>query len=91
VAWAELGAVRLACELLDSPAPEGTVVVHDELTVGPHRVSWWVEPDADGEVVHAEDTPDGLARALAWVADRWADRHLFAALLEDPTAATLLR
>jgi hypothetical protein len=86
VAWAELGAVRLACELLDTEPPAGTVVVHDELHVGPHHVTWWV----DGQTVHAEDTPDGLARALAWVTDRWPDRHLFAALLDDPSAATLL-
>jgi hypothetical protein len=26
----------------------------------------------------------GLARALAWATDRWADRHMLAALLDDP-------
>ncbi|GAA0639746.1 molecular chaperone Hsp90 [Kutzneria viridogrisea] len=91
VAWADLGAVVAASELLDRPVPEGLVVVHDELSVrrggAEHRVTWWVTEDG---VVHAEDSPAGLSRALAWAVDRWGDRHLLAALLDDPTAATYL-
>jgi hypothetical protein len=86
VAWRELGAVVLACSLLDAPVPAGSVVVHDELVVAGLRVPWWV---ADG-VVHAEDSPDGLARALAWAADRWPDRWQLAAILNDPTPGTAL-
>jgi hypothetical protein len=51
-------------------------------------VHWWV--DGTGGV-HAERTPDGLARALAWAAGHWTDRFAFAALLADPEATTLLR
>jgi hypothetical protein len=86
VAWAELGAVRLACSLLDTPVPTGSVVVHDELVVADTRVPWWV----DGALVHAEDSPEGLARALAWATDRWPDRWELAAVLDDPTPDTAL-
>jgi hypothetical protein len=86
VEWRDLGAVRLACELLEVALPDGVVVVHDSLLVDGQRVEWWM---ADG-VPHAADTPEGLARALAWVCGRWEDRHTFAALISDPTAATLL-
>ncbi|GGU46058.1 sacsin N-terminal ATP-binding-like domain-containing protein [Lentzea flava] len=86
VQWHDLGAVRMACELLEVALPDGVVVVHDQLLVDGHRVEWWM---ADG-VPHAADTPEGLARALAWVTQRWEDRHTFAALITDPTAATLL-
>jgi hypothetical protein len=90
VDWRELGAVRVACELLDVPLPEGGVVVHDQLVLASggveHEVPWWM---VDG-VPHATDTPEGLARALARVSGRWADRHAFAALIADPTPAVLL-
>ncbi|WP_112270249.1 sacsin N-terminal ATP-binding-like domain-containing protein [Lentzea terrae] len=86
VSWRDLGAVRMACELLEVALPDGVVVVHDSLVVDGQRVEWWM---ADG-VPHAADTPEGLARALAWVTERWEDRHTFAALITDPTAATLL-
>lgn len=86
VAWAELGAVRLACALLDLPVPDGTVLVHDELAVGGTRVAWWV---SDG-LLHAEDSPEGLARALAWTTGRWADRWRLAALIADPSPTTAL-
>ncbi|WP_199441164.1 sacsin N-terminal ATP-binding-like domain-containing protein [Umezawaea beigongshangensis] len=91
VSWQDLGAVRVACELLDVPLPEGGVVVHDRLVVVDgggveHEVPWWT---ADG-VPHAADTPEGLARALAWTSGRWAERHAFAALVAEPTPAVLL-
>ncbi|GLZ34329.1 molecular chaperone Hsp90 [Lentzea sp. NBRC 105346] len=86
VPWSELGAVRVACELLEVELPDGVVVVHDSLVVNGSEVPWWM---VDG-VPHAEDTPEGLARALAWTTGRWADRHTFAALITDPTAAVLL-
>jgi hypothetical protein len=91
VSWSDLGAVVAASELLDRPVPDGLVVVYDELAVRRgdtrYHVAWWVTEDG---VVHAEDTPAGLSRALAWAVDRWHDRHLLAALLDDPTAATYL-
>ncbi|MBB5956520.1 hypothetical protein FHS29_003106 [Saccharothrix tamanrassetensis] len=90
VVWAELGAVRLACDLLGVDLPTTPVIVHDNLTVTSegedHEVSWWV---ADG-IPHASDTPEGLARALAWATNRWPDRHTFAALITDPTPTVLL-
>jgi hypothetical protein len=87
VAWADLGAVRLACALIGETVPEGDVWVHEELVVEDRRVTWWVDGHDD---LHAEDTPEGLARALAWALDRWPDRWQLTALLADPTPATAL-
>ena len=80
VRWADLGAVVEACDLADLDVPPGGPIVHSGLFVGDRRVPWWV----DGDIVHCEDTTEGLARALAWTTGRWADRHLLAALLDDP-------
>jgi hypothetical protein len=86
VRWADLGAVVDACDLAGIPVPPGGPRVHHRLAVRvdevEHEVTWWVE---DG-VPHCLDSTAGLARALAWAADRWADRHLLAALLDDPDA-----
>ncbi|QBI52273.1 sacsin N-terminal ATP-binding-like domain-containing protein [Streptomonospora litoralis] len=61
--------------------PGGTLtyVHHEELTVDGTVVEW----HCDGKTAHAA-TPDGLARALCWLADRWSSRHLVAAVLRDP-------
>ncbi|HEX3779938.1 MAG TPA: hypothetical protein VHX38_09730 [Pseudonocardiaceae bacterium] len=93
VEWSELGAIRLACSLLGVEVPAGTVIVMDELVVDGQRVDWWVVEHGEfaGDTVYAEDSAEGLARALAWVLDRWADRWLLAGLLTDPTAGTALR
>ncbi|HVV20087.1 MAG TPA: hypothetical protein VHF06_11675, partial [Pseudonocardiaceae bacterium] len=87
VAWADLGAVVLACDLVGEDVPTGTVRVHDELVVADRRVEWWVTPDE----VHTEDTPEGMGRALAWTLNRWPARWQLAALLADPTPDTALR
>jgi hypothetical protein len=85
VAWSDLGAVAAACELLGVAVPDGGPMVHDKLVIrcstGDHPASWWVR---DG-IAHCEDTPQALARALAWTTDRWPDRHTLAELIEDPT------
>ncbi|HEY0452277.1 sacsin N-terminal ATP-binding-like domain-containing protein [Actinophytocola sp.] len=82
--WADLGAVVDACDLAGLTVPGGGPLVHHQLTVRiglvDHEVPWWV----DGGVLHCEDSTAGLARALAWATDRWADRHTFAALFDDP-------
>ncbi len=84
VRWAELGAVVDACDLAGLPVPPGGPRVHHRLIVriglAEHEVTWWVE----GGVAHCVDSTAGLARALAWATGRWADRHLLAALLDDP-------
>ncbi len=84
VRWTDLGAVVDACGLAGFGVPPGGARVHDRLTVRigliEHEVPWWVD---DG-VLHCADSTAGLARALAWAADRWTDRHLLAALLDDP-------
>ncbi|MCP2169283.1 sacsin N-terminal ATP-binding-like domain-containing protein [Goodfellowiella coeruleoviolacea] len=106
VHWRDLSAVGLACDLLGVPVPDAMVTVHEELAVQltaggdtadtapasgdadeEFQVSWWVTPDGH---THAEDSPEGLARALAWATGRWPDRHTFAAVLADPVPATLL-
>ncbi|MFD2417396.1 sacsin N-terminal ATP-binding-like domain-containing protein [Amycolatopsis pigmentata] len=94
VPWSELTAITLAAELLDLPVPDGGVVVHEELMVEvdgvKHATPWWVESGLFHGEHHAEDTPFGLARAFAWACDRWPDRFLITALLEDPDPKTAL-
>jgi hypothetical protein len=89
VPWAELAAICVVAELLDLPLPTGGPLLHEQLTVSfegaEHSVPWW----SDGQL-HASDTPEGLAKAFAWATDRWSDRHLVAALLDDPSPAALL-
>jgi hypothetical protein len=87
--WAELPALRLVADQLGIRLPEGGVLVHDPLTVSiqgaEHDVQWWSD-----DRLHAADTSEGLARAFAWAAERWPDRHLITALLDDPSPRTLL-
>lgn len=83
--WTELPAVRIAAGLLGIAVPDGGVLVHDELLAGERGVRWW----HDGRL-HVEDSPEGLARAFAWAADRWEDRFALAALIEDAEPASWL-
>jgi hypothetical protein len=87
--WTDLHALKLVADQLGIALPEGGVLVHDPLTVsikgGEHEVQWW----SDGRL-HAADTSEGLARAFAWAVERWPDRYLIAALLDDPSPRTLL-
>lgn len=93
--WSDLPAVRAVAELLDIELPRGGVLVHDELTIrrhGPepadpaeHAVAWWCD-----DRLHATDSPGGLARALAWAAQRWPRRFAIAALLAEPDPTTWL-
>ncbi|MGW4520348.1 sacsin N-terminal ATP-binding-like domain-containing protein [Amycolatopsis sp. NPDC004378] len=87
--WAELPALKLVADQLGIRLPGGGVLVHDPLTVriqdAERDVQWW----SDGRL-HAADTSEGLARAFAWAAERWPDRHLITALLDDPSPRTLL-
>ncbi|MEU0090786.1 hypothetical protein [Kribbella sp. NPDC006257] len=59
---------------------------HDELTVDGTEVSWWVTESGEP---HAA-TFDGLAKALAWSAARWDQRHVIQAILTDPARASEL-
>jgi len=59
---------------------------HEELTVDGVEVSWWVSEDGQP---HAA-TFNGLAKALAWSAGRWDQRHVILAVLSDPTRASEL-
>ena len=59
---------------------------HEELTVDGIEVSWWVTEDGEP---HAA-TFNGLAKALAWSAGRWDQRHVILAILTDPTRASEL-
>ncbi len=65
------------------PDIPGTWWEHEELTVDGYEVSWWVSDDGRP---HAA-TSDGLAKALAWSAGRWAQRHLIHAALTEPERA----
>jgi hypothetical protein len=64
------------------PGAAATYLEHDDLRVAGVECDWWV---SDG-VVHAA-TLDGLARGLAWAADRWDLRLLLAAVLAEPGRA----
>lgn len=81
VRWADLGAVVDACDLAGIDVPPGGPLVHERLTVSGRQVPWWID---EANTLHCADSTEGLARALAWVADRWSDRHTLAALLDDP-------
>ncbi len=87
--WGELPALKLVADQLGIRLPDGGVLVHDPLTVriegAEHDVPWWSD-----DRLHAADTSEGLARAFAWAAGRWPDRHLITALLDDPSPRTLL-
>ncbi|WP_197318783.1 sacsin N-terminal ATP-binding-like domain-containing protein [Saccharomonospora sp. NB11] len=85
--WPELPAVVEVAELVGIPLPAGGVVIHDELTVAGTPVPWWRDDSGD---LHATDSPEGLARAFAWAADRWSDRVLLERLLDDPDPRVLL-
>ncbi|HET9139605.1 sacsin N-terminal ATP-binding-like domain-containing protein [Actinophytocola sp.] len=87
VAWSDLGAVVAMCDLLDIPVPSGGPIVHDTLTVAGTRVPWWIDAQ---NVLHAEDSAEALARALAWTTDTWPDRHTLTALIDDPAPHTYL-
>ncbi|MCI2420405.1 ATP-binding protein [Saccharopolyspora sp. K220] len=90
--WLDVARVPSACELLGITVPSGEITLHEALRVrtsaGERRVHWWVESTGK---LHAERTPDGLSRALAWAAGAWHERFALAALLADPEATTLLR
>ena len=60
---------------------------HEELTVDGVEVSWWVD---ENRQPHAA-TFDGLAKALAWSAERWDQRHVIRAVLSEPDRASELR
>jgi hypothetical protein len=53
---------------------------HDDLRVDGQEVDWWV--DGDG-LAHAA-TGEGLARALAYAAGRWDQRHALTVILTEP-------
>ncbi len=76
-------------ELVRELVPEtpGTWWEHEELLVDGVEVSWWVDEDRRP---HAA-TFDGLAKALAWSAGRWDQRHVIRAVLSEPTLNTELR
>jgi hypothetical protein len=71
---------EVAVAVLGGDSPPA-YVAHAELVVDGRTVSWWY--DADTGMPHAADLP-GLARALAWAADRWTDRHFLEAALREP-------
>ncbi len=67
------------------PDPARVYMEHEDLVVVGRSVEWWVD---DG-IVHAA-TADGLARGLAWAADRWNLRFVVAEALRDPSSAAAL-
>ncbi len=65
------------------PGGAATYTEHADLRVAGVECDWWVTGDG---AVHAA-TMDGLARGLAWSADRWDLRLLLAAVLTEPDRA----
>jgi hypothetical protein len=76
-------------ELVRELVPEAprTWWEHEELVVDGVEVSWWVDEERQP---HAA-TFDGLAKALAWSAGRWDQRHVIRAVLSEPDRASELR
>ncbi|HET6755456.1 MAG TPA: hypothetical protein VFH23_16070 [Jiangellaceae bacterium] len=68
------------------PSAPQRFVEHDDLVVAGRSVEWWVD---DVGAVHAA-TADGLARGLAWAADRWGRRFVVAEVLRDPSVVNQL-
>jgi hypothetical protein len=68
------------------PSAPQRYVEHDDLVVAGRSVEWWVD---DVGAVHAA-TADGLARGLAWAADRWGRRFVVAEVLRDPSVVNQL-
>ncbi|TDB88208.1 hypothetical protein [Actinomadura sp. 7K534] len=66
----------VAAVLPETPAH---YIAHERLVVDGQHVPWWTR---DGEI-HASG-PGGLARALAWSTENWADRLMVEAVLHDP-------
>lgn len=85
--WAELPAIGEVADLLGISLPAGGVLIHEELTVVGTPVPWWCD---DSGALHAADSPEGLARAFAWAANRWADRVAVERLLDDPDPRAVL-
>lgn len=77
------GAKRPVPDVVSAILPDAPAhyLAHERLVVDGQDVPWWT---GDGEI-HASGT-GGLARALAWVAGRWADRFVVEAVLRDPDA-----
>ncbi|TDC65225.1 hypothetical protein E1200_18870 [Actinomadura sp. GC306] len=61
------------------PEAPAQYIAHERLIVDGQDVPWWTR---DGEM-HASGT-GGLARALAWSTENWADRLLVEAVLRAP-------
>ena len=68
------------------PTAPQTYRAHERLMVDGQPVPWWY---ADGEI-HATG-PGGLARGLAWAAERWEDRLTVEAILRDPDELATLQ
>ncbi len=86
-AWSELPAIVEVADLTGISVPAGGVLVHEELTVAGTPVSWWLDEQG---FPHAADSPEGLARAFAWAANRWSERVLVERLLDDPDPRAVL-
>jgi hypothetical protein len=65
-----------------------TYVAHEPLTVDGMRVPW--RYDGAAVQVSVDAGVAGLARGLAWAADRWADRLVVEAVLREPEALPVL-
>ncbi|MEW2356306.1 hypothetical protein [Spirillospora sp. NPDC029432] len=68
------------------PGAPASYTAHGTLVVDGRPVPWWEA--GDGEI-HASG-PAGLARGLAWAAERWEDRLPVEAVLRDPDALPAL-
>jgi hypothetical protein len=87
---AAAGAVDDSDERAERDVPEAARVLvpgvparwweHDDLRVDGQEVDWWVD---EGGAPHAA-TGEGLARALAYAAGQWEQRHALTVILLEP-------
>ncbi|CAA9241860.1 MAG: hypothetical protein AVDCRST_MAG52-1651, partial [uncultured Blastococcus sp.] len=81
--WQSVPGAGLAAARLGIDELTGEVAVHDDLTVGGRRVSWWPGADVD----HVDGTPGALGRALAWRASAWPRRQALVEAFAFPDRA----
>ena len=86
VAWHLVPGAGLAATRLGGDDLDGTVAVHEPLTVAGRTVTWW--PGAGDD--HVDGTPEALGRALAWRSGRWELRQALAEAFAHPELADRL-
>ncbi|MGZ4540674.1 MAG: sacsin N-terminal ATP-binding-like domain-containing protein [Blastococcus sp.] len=90
LAWPDVPGAELAAARLGRVRLDGSVAVHDRLTVDGHAVSWWPAEATGDDIDHVDGTPEALGRALAWREGHWGRRQALAEAFAHPDRAGAL-